>query len=121
MKRMSRIAFLVLAALALGWLGCGSVLPDTFSDGTYTGTVGQTLTINGEDYTYAYVGITVEGHYVLSGTNVTFITTKVNGTVTGIEQKATYDVIFTTSTITLTDMRDMVNGGSGIAPDTFTK
>jgi hypothetical protein len=121
MIRNGKMTTLALVGLLLVGAGCHKVATDTFTNGTYTGTVGQTLVISGEDFTYTVLTATLSGHYVIDGSTVTFITTKIGGQNTGIEQKATYDFTTTANSITLSNMRDEVNGGSGIAPDTFTK
>ena len=121
MKRNGKILVLALVGLLLVGAGCNKAATDTFANGTYTGTGTQTLVISGDSFTYAILTSTLEGHYVINGNAVTFITTKVGGYNTGIEQKATYDFVSTNSSITLANMRDQVNGGSGVAPDTYNK
>jgi len=110
------------AAFALLLLSnCDNPATDTFSNGTYTGTVGQVLTINGDDFSYTYTSYTFSGTYVIDGGSVIFNTTKMNGQSTGLNQKTTFDFTSTSNSITLSNMRDVENGGCGIAPDTFTK
>ena len=94
---------------------------DTFDNGTYTGTLGQVLVINGDDFSFTVGSVTFAGDYTTSGNAVTFNTTKVNGNNTGLNQRTTFDFIKTASTITLTNARDMENGGCGMSEDTFTK
>jgi hypothetical protein len=113
---------MILVGLMVTTVGCSKKALDTFENGTYTGSLaGQTLVISGDTYDYSIAGASLSGHYVIDGTTVTFVTTKIGGQNTGMEQKATYDFTTTSNSITLSNMRDLVNGGSGIAPDTFTK
>jgi len=117
-----RTALLVAAACATLLLpNCKSVTTDKFDNGTYNGSVGQVLVTNGDDFSYTLGGQTFSGSYTISGNAVTFNTTKLNGQVTGLNQRTTFDFTSTSNSITLTNMRDMENGGCGMAEDTFTK
>jgi len=122
MTHVCRILGLVVVGLMVATVGCNKNASDTFENGTYTGSlVGHTLVISGDTYEYSIGSASLSGHYVMDGTVVTFTTTKVNGQNPGMEMKTTYDFTKTANSITLSNMRDMVNGGCGIAPDTFTK
>ena len=121
--RGSRTALLVAAACAMMLLpNCETGdTTDTFDNGTYTGTLGQVLVINGDDFSFTVGSVTFAGSYTIDGSAVTFNTTKVNGNDTGLNQRTTFDFVKTPNSITLTNMRDMENGGCGISEDTFTK
>jgi len=120
--RMVRTALFVAAACAALLLpSCKSTNNDTFTNGTYNGSVGQVLVIAGDDFSYTVIGYTFSGAYVIDGNSVTFNTTKMNGQSTGLNQKTAFDFTSTSNSITLTNARDTENGGCGIAPDTFTK
>ncbi len=93
----------------------------TFDNGTYTGTLGQVLVINGDDYSFTVGAATFAGSYTIDGSAVTFNTTKVNGNETGLNQRTTFDFTKTSHSITLTNMRNMEHGGCGMSEDTFTK
>lgn len=118
---MKLITAVLLVSAACLVLSCDSPATDTFSNGTYTGTVGQILAIDGDDFSYTVGVVTFAGGYVINGDAVTFTTTRVNGQNTGLNQRTTFDFTSTTNSITLTNMRDLENGGCGMAPDTFTK
>ncbi|MBN2464998.1 hypothetical protein JXD38_05180 [candidate division WOR-3 bacterium] len=79
------------------------------------------LVINGDDFSYTLVGQTLAGSYTIAGSAVTFNTTTINGVSTGINQKTTFDFTRTSSSITLTNMRNLENGGCGMGEDTYTK
>jgi hypothetical protein len=117
-----RTALLVAAVCVTLLLpACESVSTDTFHNGTYTGSVGWVLVIHGDGFSYTLGGQTLSGSYTISGDAVTFNTTEINGQITGLNQRTTFDFTNTSSSITPTDMRDMENGGCGMGEDTFTK
>jgi hypothetical protein len=109
----------ICAALVL--LNCTPSSTGNFTNGTYTGTVGQTLAISGTGYDYTYTGTTFSGTYLINGSAVTFTTTQINHQATGLNQSTTFDFTSTANSISLTNMRDQVNGGCGMAADNFTK
>ena len=117
--RLVLLATAVCVALVLP--NCSPVNTSTFSNGTYHGTVGQVLVISGDSYDYTYTSTTFSGTYEINGSVVIFTTTKINGTLTGLEQSTTFDFTSTSSTISLSNMRNQVSGGCGMADDTFTK
>ena len=60
------------------------------------------------------------GTYAIVGHAVTFTTTRLNGDPTGLQQRTTFDFTSTANSITLTNMRNLIDGGCGIGPDTYT-
>jgi hypothetical protein len=112
--RLTLLATVVCLAFLLP--SCKSPATNTFTDGTYTGSFEQVLVIAGDAYTYTYMSITYSGTYTIDGDSVTFNRIATNG-------QTTFDFMSTTSSITLSNIRNFVNGGCGIAisPDVFTK
>jgi hypothetical protein len=121
--RRFRTALLVAVACATLLLpSCKTgVTTDTFDNGTYTGTFGQVLVINGDDFSYTLGGAAFAGNYTIDGSAVTFNTTKFNGNSTGLNQRTTFDFTKTPNSITLTNMRDLESGGCGMSEGTFMK
>jgi hypothetical protein len=63
----------------------------------------------------------LSGTYVIDGHSATFTTTQINGHPIGLQLSTTFDFSSSTNSITLTDARNLINGGCGITSDTYTK
>lgn len=63
----------------------------------------------------------LSGTYVIDGHSATFTTTQINGHPIGLQLSTTFDFTTTTNSIILTNIRNLLHGGCGITPDTYTK
>ena len=118
--RAGRTALLVtVACVTLAMLSCDT--SDVFDGGTYHGELGQVLVIDGHDFSYTFAAVAWSGRYRIDGNSVTFTTTKINGHDTVWGQSTTFDFTATTNSITLSNMRDIVEGGCGMYEGTYTR
>ena len=118
--RAGRTALLVtVACVTLAMLSCDT--SDAFNGGTYHGELGQVLVIDGHYFSYTFAAVTWSGRYRIDGNSVTFTTTKINGHDTGQNQSTTFDFTTTTNSITLSNMRDIIEGGCGMYEGTYTR